>query len=90
MRKLMFYPEVVDFLEEDKDEFPYVEARYAYGSPPKLIMLDKESSNKSLMRLDEIRPCLHLAKGSNVILLQSEDENAFCSVVRSSYKLASH
>jgi hypothetical protein len=25
-----------------------------------------------------------------VILLQSEDENAFCSVVRSSYKLASH
>ncbi|KAG2602515.1 hypothetical protein PVAP13_5KG694300 [Panicum virgatum] len=27
MRKLVFYPEVVGFLEEDKDDFPYVEAR---------------------------------------------------------------
>uniref|UniRef100_N1QXK8 Selenoprotein F n=1 Tax=Aegilops tauschii TaxID=37682 RepID=N1QXK8_AEGTA len=27
MRKLVFYPEVVGFLEEDKDAFPYVESR---------------------------------------------------------------
>ncbi|GJM92218.1 hypothetical protein PR202_ga08660 [Eleusine coracana subsp. coracana] len=50
MRKLVFYPEVVGFLEEDKDDFPYVEARYSYGSPPKLIMLDDKGEEKETIR----------------------------------------
>ena len=50
MRKLVFYPEVVGFLEEDKDNFPYVESRYAYGSPPKLIMLDDKGEQKETIR----------------------------------------
>jgi len=50
MRKLVFYPEVVGFLEEDKDDFPYVEARYSYGSPPKLIMLDNKGEQKETIR----------------------------------------
>jgi len=52
MRKLVFYPEVVGFLEEDKDDFPYVEARYSYGSPPKLIMLDDKGEQKETIRID--------------------------------------
>ena len=52
MRKLVFYPEVVGFLEEDKDNFPYVESRYAYGSPPKLIMLDDKGEQKETIRID--------------------------------------
>ncbi|CAL4972709.1 unnamed protein product [Urochloa decumbens] len=52
MRKLVFYPEVVGFLEEDKDDFPYVEARYSYGSPPKLIMLDDKGEHKETIRID--------------------------------------
>ncbi|VAH67036.1 selenoprotein F-like [Triticum dicoccoides] len=52
MRKLVFYPEVVGFLEEDKDDFPYVESRYAYGSPPKLIMLDDKGEQKETIRID--------------------------------------
>lgn len=50
MRKLVFYPEIVGFLEEDKDDFPYVEARYVYGSPPKLIMLDDKGDQKETIR----------------------------------------
>jgi hypothetical protein len=50
MRKLVFYPEVVGFLEEDKDDFPYVETRYSYGSPPKLIMLDNKGEQKETIR----------------------------------------
>jgi len=50
MRKLVFYPEVVGFLEEDKNDFPYVEARYSYGSPPKLIMLDDKGEQKETIR----------------------------------------
>ncbi|XP_062228322.1 uncharacterized protein LOC133926404 [Phragmites australis] len=52
MRKLVFYPEVVGFLEEAKDGFPYVEARYSYGSPPKLIMLDDKGEQKETIRID--------------------------------------
>jgi hypothetical protein len=46
----VFYPEVVGFLEGDKDDFPYVEARYSYGSPPKLIMLDDKGEQKETIR----------------------------------------
>uniref|UniRef100_A0ACD5XBP6 Uncharacterized protein n=1 Tax=Avena sativa TaxID=4498 RepID=A0ACD5XBP6_AVESA len=52
MRKLVFYPEVVGFLEGDKDDFPYVEARYSYGAPPKLIMLDDKGDQKETIRID--------------------------------------
>ncbi|EHA8590753.1 selenoprotein F [Cocos nucifera] len=51
MRKLVFYPEVVSFIDEEKDEFPYVKVQYAYGSPPKLIMLDNEGQQKETIRL---------------------------------------
>lgn len=50
MRKLVFYPEVVAFIEEEKDEFPYVKVQYAYASPPKLIMLDGEGNQKEIIR----------------------------------------
>ncbi|KAK1668902.1 hypothetical protein QYE76_057061 [Lolium multiflorum] len=52
MRKLVFYPEVVGFLEGDKDDFPFVETRSAYGSPPKLIMLDDKGEQKETIRID--------------------------------------
>nr|XP_010909212.1 selenoprotein F [Elaeis guineensis] len=52
MRKLVFYPEVVSFIDEEKDEFPYVKVQYAYGSPPKLIMLDNEGQQKETIRID--------------------------------------
>ncbi|KAM0896742.1 hypothetical protein ACQ4PT_023015 [Festuca glaucescens] len=50
MRKMVFYPEVVGFLEGDKDDFPYVETQYSYGSPPKLIMLDDKGDQKETIR----------------------------------------
>ncbi|XP_008788184.2 selenoprotein F [Phoenix dactylifera] len=52
MRKLVFYPEVVSFIDEEKDEFPYIKVQYAYGSPPKLIMLDNEGQQKETIRID--------------------------------------
>ncbi|CAL9129121.1 unnamed protein product [Musa acuminata var. zebrina] len=52
MRKLMFYPEVAAFIEEEKDEFSYVKFKYAYASPPKLIMLDSEGNEKETIRID--------------------------------------
>jgi hypothetical protein len=50
MRKLVFYPEVVGFLEEDKDNFPYIETCYSYGSPPKLVMLNDKGEEKETIR----------------------------------------
>ncbi|KAL1815006.1 hypothetical protein ACET3Z_017580 [Daucus carota] len=35
MRKLVFYPEIVGFIEEEKEKFPTVKVNYAYNSPPK-------------------------------------------------------
>ncbi|WOK96486.1 15 kDa selenoprotein-like [Canna indica] len=52
MRKLVFYPEVVAFIEEEKDKFPYVKVQYAYSSPPKLIMLDSDGDKKETIRID--------------------------------------
>ncbi|XP_042374965.1 selenoprotein F-like [Zingiber officinale] len=52
MRKLVFYPEVVSFIEEEKDKFPYVKIQYAYASPPKLIMLDSDNNPKETIRID--------------------------------------
>ncbi|WOL17914.1 15 kDa selenoprotein-like [Canna indica] len=52
MRKLVFYPEVVAFIEEEKDKFPYVKVQYAYASPPKLIMLDSGGNQKEAIRID--------------------------------------
>lgn len=50
MRKLVFYPELVGFIEEEKDKFPTVKVQYAYNSPPKLIMLDKDGQLKETIR----------------------------------------
>ncbi|KAF2321941.1 hypothetical protein GH714_004706 [Hevea brasiliensis] len=47
MRKLVFYPEIVGFIEEEKDKFPTVKVQYIFNSPPKLIMLDDEGSSVS-------------------------------------------
>ncbi|KAJ0972343.1 hypothetical protein J5N97_020302 [Dioscorea zingiberensis] len=52
MRKLVFYPEIVGFIEEDKDEFPSVKVQYVYGSPPKLLMLDNDGYHKETIRID--------------------------------------
>lgn len=51
MRKLGFYPEIVSFIEEDKDEFGFVRVQYAFASPPKLIMLDSDGHHKETIRL---------------------------------------
>ena len=50
MRKLVFYPEIVAFIEEERDEFPALKVQYAYASPPKLIMLDKDGQNIESIR----------------------------------------
>ncbi|XP_015077085.1 selenoprotein F [Solanum pennellii] len=52
MRKLVFYPEVVGFIEEEKDQFPFVKVQYAFNSPPKLIMLDDHGEQKETIRID--------------------------------------
>ncbi|GAB2265627.1 hypothetical protein Dimus_000667 [Dionaea muscipula] len=52
MRKLVFYPEIVGFIEEEKDKFPSVEVQYALNSPPKLIMLDDTGVKKETIRID--------------------------------------
>ena len=50
MRKLVFYPEVVSFIEEEKDQFPTVKVQYVFNSPPKLIMLDDAGQHKETIR----------------------------------------
>lgn len=52
MRKLVFYPEVVGFIEEEKDKFPSVKVQYLFNSPPKLIMLDDDGQHKETIRID--------------------------------------
>ncbi|KAM7280694.1 hypothetical protein ACFE04_007828 [Oxalis oulophora] len=52
MRKLVFYPEVVSFIEDEKDKFPSVKVKYDYNSPPKLIMLDDDGQQKETIRID--------------------------------------
>ncbi|XP_057957253.1 uncharacterized protein LOC131150514 [Malania oleifera] len=52
MRKLVFYPEIVAFIEEEKDKFPFVKTQYVFNSPPKLIMLDDDGQHKETIRID--------------------------------------
>lgn len=52
MRKLVFYPEIVGFIEEEKEKFPTVKVNYAYNSPPKLMMLDEDGQHKETIRVD--------------------------------------
>ncbi|XP_020232797.1 selenoprotein F [Cajanus cajan] len=52
MRKLVFYPEVVSFIEEEKDQFPSVKVQYVFNSPPKLIMLADAGQQKETIRID--------------------------------------
>lgn len=51
MRKLVFYPEIVAFIEEEKDKFPAVKVQYIFNSPPKLILLDDEGQHTETIRL---------------------------------------
>lgn len=50
MRKLVFYPEIVGFIEEEKEKFPSVNVQYIFNSPPKLIMLDEDGEHKETIR----------------------------------------
>lgn len=50
MRKLVFYPEVVSFIEDEKEKFPSVRIQYAFNAPPKLIMLDDAGQHKEIIR----------------------------------------
>ncbi|CAA7404537.1 unnamed protein product [Spirodela intermedia] len=52
MRKLSNYPELLTFIEEEKDEFPNVKVQYVYSSPPKLVMLDDDGNRKETIRVD--------------------------------------
>ncbi|XP_062092343.1 uncharacterized protein LOC133798154 [Humulus lupulus] len=52
MRKLVFYPEIVGFIEEEKDRFPFVKVQYVFNSPPKLNMLDDAGQQKETIRID--------------------------------------
>ncbi|CAI0390091.1 unnamed protein product [Linum tenue] len=52
MRKLVFYPEIVGFIEEDKDQFSSIKVQYSFNSPPKLILLDDEGQHKETIRID--------------------------------------
>ncbi|KAJ0502486.1 putative selenoprotein F/M [Helianthus annuus] len=52
MRKLVFYPEVVSFIEDEKEKFPSVKVQYAFNASPKLIMLDDAGQHKETIRID--------------------------------------
>jgi len=52
MRKLVFYPDLLSFIEEEQDDFPSVHVQYIYGSPPKLVMLDEDGNHKETIRID--------------------------------------
>lgn len=52
MRKLVFYPDVLSFIEEEQDDFPSVHVQYVYSSPPKLVMLDEDGNHKETIRID--------------------------------------
>ncbi|CAN6707262.1 unnamed protein product [Malus baccata var. baccata] len=52
MRKLVFYPEIVGFIEEEKDWFLSVKVQYIFNSPPKLILLDDAGEHKETIRID--------------------------------------
>ncbi|KAL2920840.1 Selenoprotein F, partial [Bienertia sinuspersici] len=52
MRKLVFYPEIVGFIEEEKDKFPSVRVQYSFNSPPKMVMLDDNGENAETIRID--------------------------------------
>ncbi|XP_065868895.1 uncharacterized protein [Euphorbia lathyris] len=52
MRKLVFYPEIVGFIEEEKEKFPSVKIQYVFNSPPKIILLDDEGQRKETIRID--------------------------------------
>ncbi|KAL7619033.1 hypothetical protein Lser_V15G02868 [Lactuca serriola] len=52
MRKLVFYPEVVSFIEDEKEKFPSVKIQYLFNAPPKLIMLDDAGQHKEIIRID--------------------------------------
>ncbi|ERN20359.1 hypothetical protein AMTRI_Chr06g200600 [Amborella trichopoda] len=55
MRKLVFYPEVLAFIEDEADKFPSLKVQYAYASPPKLVMLDDAGNHKETIRIDNWR-----------------------------------
>ncbi|KAK1426399.1 hypothetical protein QVD17_15070 [Tagetes erecta] len=52
MRKLVFYPEIVSFIEDEKEKFPSVKVQYSFNAPPKLIMLDDAGQHKETIRID--------------------------------------
>ncbi|XP_076887240.1 uncharacterized protein LOC143537334 [Bidens hawaiensis] len=52
MRKLVFYPEIVSFIEDEKEKVPSVKVQYAFNAPPKLIMLDDAGQHKETIRID--------------------------------------
>ncbi|KAL5990923.1 hypothetical protein ACLOJK_011828 [Asimina triloba] len=52
MRKLVFYPEVVAFIEEEKDQFPSLKVQYVYASPPRLALLDADGHLMETIRID--------------------------------------
>ncbi|KAH9607168.1 hypothetical protein KSS87_021234 [Heliosperma pusillum] len=52
MRKLVFYPEIVGFIEEEKEKFPSVKVQYSFNSPPKMIMLDDNGEHAETIRID--------------------------------------
>ncbi|KAL8214205.1 hypothetical protein R6Q57_003654 [Mikania cordata] len=52
MRKLVFYPEIVSFIEDEKEKFSSIKVQYAFNAPPKLIMLDDAGQHKETIRID--------------------------------------
>ena len=58
MRKLVFYPEIVGFIEEEKQNFPTLKVEYVFNSPPKLIMLDGDDERKETIRYKLLSPPL--------------------------------
>ncbi|XP_052291986.1 uncharacterized protein LOC127900792 [Citrus sinensis] len=52
MRKLVFYHEIVGFIEEEKDKFPTVKSSIFFNSPPQLVMLAQEGQHKETISID--------------------------------------
>ncbi|XP_057778265.1 uncharacterized protein LOC130997002 [Salvia miltiorrhiza] len=53
MRKLVFYPELVGFIEEEKDKFPSVKVQYAFNTLKETIRVDNWKREHILQFLKE-------------------------------------
>lgn len=52
MRRLMYFPEISDFVENYAPKFSALQVRYRYNSSPKLMMRDEEGQVQETVMID--------------------------------------